>query len=80
MNTLLNIAKKKFKKGDLFLTATGKVKAPLVVGNLIVAENYPEMIVNENGGVIVFREDLEDEEGNTTSEFIWAKKLIKENK
>lgn len=78
MNTLLNEAKKKFKKGDLFLTATGKITAPLVVGNLVVAENYPETIVNENGGVIVYREEYEDEDKNLTSELIWATKITKE--
>ncbi len=78
METLLSIAKKKFKKGDLFLSATGKIKAPLVIGTLLVAENYPETIINENGGVIVYRDEFEDEEGNLTSEFVWAKKIIKE--
>lgn len=70
MNTLLNTAKNKFKKGDLFLSATGNIKAPLVVNNLLVAQNYPSTIVNENGGVIVFTDEI-------TGELVWAKEIVK---
>jgi len=69
MNKLLKEAKEKFKKGDLFLTATGNIKSPMMVSLLIVSENYPNTIVNENGGVIV----TEDEDGKQT----WATKVTK---
>ena len=77
METLLSIAKKKFKKGDLFLTATGSIKTPLIVSNLLVAENYPETIVNENGGIIVTTLEFEDENGKLSSNVVWAKKIEK---
>ncbi len=69
MNTLLAQAKSRFKKGDLFLTATKNIKTPLLVNLLLVSENYPNTIVNENGGVIV----TENENG----EMIWAEKVNK---
>lgn len=71
MDSILKEAEKRFKKGDLFLTATGKVKAPLVVNELLIANNYPNMIVNEDGGVIY----MEDEDGNP----VWAEKVTKNN-
>lgn len=80
MNTLLNEAKKKFKNGDLFLSATKAVKSPLRVGTLLVAENYPETIINSEGGVIVFTEESFDEEGNSTSKKVWAEKVTKNKK
>lgn len=69
MNTLLAEAKKKFKKGDLFLSATKNIKTPLMVNLLLVSENYENTIVNENGGVIV----TEDEDGK----LVWAEKFVK---
>lgn len=79
MSTLLNEAKKRFKKGDLFLSATGNIKSPLVVSGLLVADNYPETIVNENGGVIATTMEYEDEEGNLSSKLFWATKVTKTN-
>lgn len=64
MNSLLSEAKKRFKKGDLFITATKKVKVPMVITELMVAVNFPNTIVNEAGGVVY----MEDEDGNK----IWA--------
>ena len=67
---LLSEAKKRFKKGDLFISATGNLKNPLPVNQLIVSENYEDTISNELGGIIC----TPDEDGN----IIWAKKLEKE--
>lgn len=68
MNTLLSEAKKRFKKGDLFITATKSVNSPLKVNELVLAVNYPNQVNNENGGIIVYKDEF-------TNELVWATKV-----
>ncbi len=68
--TLLNEARKRFKKGDLFITATKNIKVPMVVNTLLMSENYPNQVNNENGGVLVYKDE-------DTGELVWAEKLEK---
>ena len=67
MSKLLSEAKKRFKKGDLFLSATGNLINPIPVGKLLVSEIYEDTISNESGGIIC----MPDENGN----IVWAKKF-----
>lgn len=94
MSALLKEARKRFKKGDLFLTATGNIKTPLVIHELKEAENYPNMIMNnsENGGGVIYMQDereviIEDLDENGEVEFArieivvegkWATNLTRE--
>lgn len=65
---LLKEAKAKFKKGNLFISASGNLKSPLLVDELKISEIYPNTIVNESGGVIC----MPDED---TGNIVWAKKI-----
>lgn len=62
---LLKEAKAKYKKNDLFLSATGRVKAPIKVNEIKLSEISVDTIVNDNGGVLCFPDE-------TTGEIIWA--------
>lgn len=66
---LLKEAKGKFKKGDLFISASGVLKSALTVNELKISEIYPDTIVNEAGGVICQPDEV-------TGEIVWAKKVI----
>lgn len=59
---LLKIAKEKYPKGSLFLSATNNLKSPLKVHSLRVAENYNNTVVDIEGGVIF-------------TEGVWAQKI-----
>jgi hypothetical protein len=65
---LLKEAKAKYKKGDLILSATGRVKAPIKVNEIKLSEISVDTVVNDNGGIIC----MPDED---TGEIVWAEKL-----
>lgn len=73
MNTLLKQAKERYPKGTMFLSATGNLKKPMLVNQLIVSENYTDTISNENGGIIC----MPDED---SGDIIWAEKVLKDEK
>lgn len=75
MSTVLKEAQKRFKKGDLFISATGNLSTPLVVNELKVSENYPNTISNESGGIIYMEEVFENEHGQPEIVKLWAKKV-----
>jgi hypothetical protein len=75
MSSLLKEAKEKFKKGDLFLSATGSIKSPMRVNELKVSLIHSNTIFNESGGVIVMEEEFEDENGVVEKKITWAKKV-----
>ena len=49
---LLKLAKEKFPKGSLFISATNNLKSPLKVHSLRMSENYKNTVVDIEGGVI----------------------------
>lgn len=75
MSKILKKAQKKFKKGDLFISATGNIKSPLVVNELKASALYPNSIFNESGGVIYMEEEIENEDGVVEVVKTWAKKV-----
>lgn len=75
MSKILKEAQKKFKKGDLFISATGNIKSPLVVNELKASALYPNSIFNESGGVIYMEEEIENEDGVVEVVKTWAKKV-----
>lgn len=66
MKDLLKTAEKNYKEGEYFLSATKNVKAPIKVTFLKISENYPNCIVNSEGGVICEK---------IGEEVVWAEKV-----
>ncbi len=67
---LLKEAKKRFEKGDLFLSATGNIKTPVTINEIKVSMVYADTIVNEGGGVICMPHE-------ETGAIVWAQKVEK---
>lgn len=66
---LLKEAKKRFERGDLFLSATGNIKAPITISELKVSTVYLDTIINEGGGIICMPND--------SGTIVWASKIDK---
>lgn len=64
---LLNEAKKRFEKGDLFLSATGNIKNPITISEIKVSTVHKDTLVNEGGGIICMPDD--------SGTIIWAQKV-----
>lgn len=67
MKELLQQIKQTFKTGDLFYSASNLLSSPLKVGLIKISENYPNMIISDNGGILA----IVEEDG----EVIYAKKV-----
>jgi hypothetical protein len=52
MEQLLKDAEERYPYGTYFLSASGKLKSPLKVTKLKIAENYKNTIVETEGGII----------------------------
>ncbi|HSE99796.1 MAG TPA: hypothetical protein VLA48_02780 [Nitrososphaeraceae archaeon] len=67
MRDILQQIKQMFKSGDLFYSASNLLSSPLRVGLIKISENYPNMIISDNGGILA----IVEEDG----EIIYAKKV-----
>ncbi len=70
---LLQEAKKRFEKGDLFLTATGNIKSPITISELKVSTVHLDTITNEGGGIICMPHE-------ETGAIVWATLVPKNEK
>jgi hypothetical protein len=52
MEKILKQAKEEYQWGSYFYSTTGKIKSPIRVTELKISDNYPNMIVEIEGGVV----------------------------
>ena len=52
MEKILKQAREEYEWGSYFYTTTGAIKSPMKVTDLKISNNYPNSIVDSEGGVV----------------------------